>query len=167
LARHSLPSSPHFHGHVLCEYVSIHVLGSQLAPVWVKKMVVYSHWTGTSGLGWWTGMVELLICSFGVQRCTEPNTSVRSTGRAPGSLSILQTAKFKDGPQTAPNWSQTALDGPQTVVDGPQTALATSRLPQMGPRRPQPVPDGSRQIKMAADCSGGAPGCSKCVPDGP
>ena len=65
LARHSLPSTPHFHGHVLCEYLSIHVLGSQLAPVWVKKMLVYSHWTGTSGLEWWTGMVELLICSLG------------------------------------------------------------------------------------------------------
>ena len=74
----------------------------------------------------WIGMVELLICSFGVQRCTEPNTSVHSTGRPPGSLSRLYTAK--DGPQTAPNWSQTA-------PDGPQMALATSRQPQMALRQ--------------------------------
>ena len=34
-------------------YMSIRILGSQLAPTWVMKMVVYNHWTGTNGLGWY------------------------------------------------------------------------------------------------------------------
>jgi len=39
-----------------------------LVSHWSERFhwVVYNRWTGMSGLEWWTGMVELLICSLGV-----------------------------------------------------------------------------------------------------
>ena len=109
-------------------YVSIHVLGSQLAPVWVKKMVVYSHWTGTSGLEWWTGMVELLICSFGVQRCAEPNPLYTAL-EGPQAASA-DSRQPKTGPrqlQTGPRWPSDGTSYLHMAPDGPQTATASAR----------------------------------------
>ena len=59
-----------------------------LAPAWVKEMVVYNHWTGTSEPEWWTGIVELPICSFGGQRADMQN--------------LIPLYMALEGPQTAP-----------------------------------------------------------------
>ena len=59
-----------------------------MAHAWVKKMVVYNYWTGTCGLEWWMGTVELPVCSFGGQRADVQN--------------LIPLYMALEGPQMAP-----------------------------------------------------------------